>query len=62
MASLDRVGDAYEEGSAQMLCMGCQRFFNDLDSDAREELTQAVVRASEEPPEQLDVKGLRSFF
>ena len=43
MASLDRVGGAgYDDGSAQVLCLGCQRFFNDLDAAARAELTRAV--------------------
>ena len=32
MATLDKVGSRYDDGSAQVLCMGCQRFFNDLDS------------------------------
>ena len=50
MASLDRVGGAgYDDGSAQVLCLGCQRFFNDLDAAARAELTRAVVANAREP-------------
>ena len=50
MASLDRVGGAgYDDGSAQVLCLGCQRFFNDLDGAARAELTRAVVANAREP-------------
>ena len=44
MASLDRVGGGgYDDTSAQVLCLGCQRFFNDLDAAARAELTRVVV-------------------
>ena len=50
MASLDSVGGAgYDDGSAQVLCLGCQRFFNDLDAAARAELTRAVVANAREP-------------
>ena len=50
MASLDRVGGAgYDDSSAQVLCLGCQRFFNDLDAAARAELTRAVVANGREP-------------
>ena len=50
MASLDRVGSGgYDDDSAQVLCLGCQRFFNDLDAAARADLTSAVVAASREP-------------
>ena len=51
MASLDRVaGGGYDDDrSAQVLCLGCQRFFNDLDATARAELTRAVVAASSAP-------------
>jgi hypothetical protein len=48
MASLDKVGDRYDDSSAQVLCLGCQRFFNDLDAEGRNELTRAVVVASSE--------------
>ena len=34
MSSLDKVGDRYD-GSAQVLCLGCQRLYNDLDAAAR---------------------------
>lgn len=57
MASLDRVaGGGYDDDrSAQVLCLGCQRFFNDLDAAARAELTRAVVAASSAPrPEPID--------
>ena len=49
MASLDKVGGRYDDGSAQVLCLGCQRLFNDLNADARDELTRAIVDASAEP-------------
>ena len=50
MASLDKVGSGgYDDDSAQVLCLGCQRFFNDLDAVARADLTRAVVAASREP-------------
>jgi len=50
MASLDRVGSGgYDDSSAQVLCLGCQRFFNDLDAAGRAELTRAVVANSREP-------------
>jgi len=48
MASLDKVGDRYDD-SAQVLCLGCQRFFNDLDASARDTLVKAVVEASAAP-------------
>jgi hypothetical protein len=48
MASLDKVGDRYD-GAAQVLCLGCQRLYNDLDADARCELTCALVEASAAP-------------
>ena len=48
-ASLDRVGGAYDDGTAQVLCLGCQRLYNDLDADERAELTRAIVTASAEP-------------
>jgi len=48
MASLDKVGDRYDE-TAQVLCLGCQRFFNDLDAPSRATLVQAVVEASTAP-------------
>ena len=34
-ASLDKVGERYDDGRAQVLCLGCQRLYNDLDADAR---------------------------
>ena len=43
MASLDRVGDRYDNGSAQVLCMGCHRLFNDLDN-TRDELRPSCGR------------------
>ena len=49
MASLDKVGDRYDDGRAQVLCLGCQRLFNDLGADARTALTRAIVEASAAP-------------
>ena len=49
MASLDKVGARYDDGAAQMLCMGCQRLFNDLDAADRATLTRALVDASGAP-------------
>ena len=40
-------GAGYDDGSAQVLCQGCQRFFNDLDAAARR-LTRAVVANARE--------------
>jgi hypothetical protein len=48
MASLDKVGARYDE-SAQVLCLGCQRLFNDLGEHDRAELTRAIVVASTAP-------------
>lgn len=49
MASLDRVGERYNDGTAQVLCLGCQRLFNDLGIHGRTELIRAIVEASAEP-------------
>ena len=51
MASLDKVGvgGRYDDGTAQVLCFGCQRLFNDLGAHDRAELTRAIVRANEAP-------------
>ena len=49
MASLDKVGDRYDDGTAQVLCLGCQRLFNDLPAAACTELTRAIVEASDAP-------------
>ena len=51
MASLDKVGldGCYDDGTAQVLCLGCQRLFNDLDAHDRAELTCAIVRANAAP-------------
>ena len=49
MASLDKVGDRYDDGSAQVLCFGCQRLFNDLCAQDRAELAQAIVHANAAP-------------
>ena len=49
MASLDKVGGRYDDGSAHVLCLGCQRLFNNLDADTRAELTSAIVRSDAEP-------------
>ena len=48
MASLDKVSDRYDS-TAQVLCLGCQRFFNDLDAAERSDLLRAVVDASAKP-------------
>ena len=48
MALLDKVGDRHDD-TAQVLCLGCQRFFNDLDASARDTLVKAVVEASAAP-------------
>ena len=48
MASLDKVEGRYD-GSAQVLCFGCQRFFNELDTTKRSNLVSAVVEASTKP-------------
>ena len=52
MASLDKVGDRYDDGEAKVLCLGCQRLFNDLDAEERGVLTKSIVQASREvrPP------------
>lgn len=49
MASLDKLGNRYDDGMAQILCLGCQRFFNTLGPIERSELVRAVVSASTEP-------------
>ena len=49
MASLDKVGGCYDDGTAQVLCFGCQRLFNDLCACDRAELTRAIVRANAAP-------------
>ena len=51
MASLDKVGvgGCYDDGTAQVLCFGCQRLFNDLGAYDRAELTGAIVRANAAP-------------
>ena len=48
-ASLDRVGERYDDGRAQVLCLGCQRLFNDLGAADRGALTRALVEASAAP-------------
>ena len=51
MASLDKVGASgcYDERTAQVLCLGCQRLFNDLGALDRAELTRAIVCAHAAP-------------
>lgn len=49
MASLDKVGVRYDDGMAQILCFGCQRFFNSLGATERADLVRAVVDASAMP-------------
>ena len=49
MASLDKVGDRYDDGKAQVLCLGCQRLFNDLGAHDRADLTHAIVCANAAP-------------
>ena len=48
MASLDKVGARYDD-TAQVVCLGCQRFFNDLGAVERAALVRAVVDASAAP-------------
>ena len=49
MASLDKAGAAYVNGSAQVLCLGCQRLYNDLDDVKRKALTDAIVDGCNAP-------------
>ena len=62
MASLDKVGDAYDDGSAQVLCLGCQRLFNDLNAEERKRLVQAIATASSEPRPRQPVDQLPDEF
>ena len=62
MASLDKVGDAYDDGSAQVLCLGCQRLFNDLNAEERKRLAQAIATASSEPRPRQPVDQLPDEF
>lgn len=49
MASLDKVGACYDDGTSQVLCLGCQRLFNNLGACDRAELTRAIVHANSAP-------------